>query len=72
MTLQQLKAIMSNTSPQRRALYYVLVSSGMRLGEALTLTKNNLFLNESPVRVKLFAENTKTHEKRETNLIRKT
>ena len=68
LTLKQLKAIMSNASPQRRALYYVLVSSGMRLGEALTLTKNNLFLNESPVKVKLFAENTKTNEERETYL----
>jgi integrase len=68
MTLKQLKAIMSNASPLRRALYYVLVSSGMRLGEALTLTKNNLYLNESPVRVKLFAENTKTDEERETYL----
>ena len=66
MTLKQLKIIMSNASPLRRSLYYVLVSSGMRLGEALTLTKNNLFLNESPVRVKLYAENTKTDEERET------
>ncbi len=66
LTIKQLKAIMNNASPERRALYYILVSSGMRVGEALTLTKRNLYLDESPVRVKLYAENTKTNEERET------
>ena len=40
---------MSNASPLRRSLYYVLVSSGMRLGEALTLTKNNLDLSQDVI-----------------------
>ena len=66
LTLKQLKAIMENSSARRRCLYYILVSSGMRVGEALTLTKRNLYMDENPVRVKLYAENTKTNEERET------
>ncbi len=66
LTLKQLKAIMSNAGAQRRALYYVLISSGMRLGEALTLTKKNIHMDENPVRITLEPENTKTNEGRET------
>ncbi|MCJ8306825.1 MAG: site-specific integrase [Nitrosopumilus sp.] len=68
LTLKQLKVIMDNSSSRRRCLYYILVSSGMRVGEALTLTPANIFLKENPVRVKLYAENTKTNEERETYL----
>lgn len=66
LSLDQLKKIMTYASPRRRALYYVLTSSGMRLGEALTLTRKNLHLEERPVRITLEAENTKTKEGRET------
>jgi|SaaInlV_100m_DNA_2_1039680.scaffolds.fasta_scaffold14638_3 integrase len=65
-TLDQLKQIMTNCNPSRRALYYVLVTSGMRIGEALTLTRKNFRFSERPVRVVLEAENTKTKESRET------
>ncbi len=57
---------MTNCNPKRRALYYVLVSSGMRIGEALTLTRKNFKFDEHPVRVVLESENTKTKESRET------
>ena len=63
--LHQLKKIVSNATLKRRALYYVLVTSGMRLGEALSLTKGNFYLDESPVRIKLTAEQTKTKKGRE-------
>jgi len=66
LTLDQLKQIMANASPKRRALYYVLVSSGMRIGEGLTLTRSNFHFDERPVRVEIEAENTKTKEDRET------
>ena len=66
LTLKQLKAIMGNASATRRALYYVLVSSGMRLSEALTLTPKNIHMEENPVRITIDAENTKTNEERET------
>ena len=66
LSLEQLKQIMINASPKRRALYYVLVSSGMRVGEGLTLTKRNFHFEESPCRIEIEAENTKTKEDRET------
>jgi integrase len=47
-SLDQLKKIMTHASPKRTALYYVLVSSGMRLGEALTLRRSNLHLDDNP------------------------
>jgi integrase len=65
-TLDQLKAIMNNANPKRRALYYVLVTSGIRLGEGLTLRKSNFHTKERPVRITLDADNTKTKEARET------
>ncbi len=65
-TIEILKRIFHEASPQRRALYNVLVSSGMRLGEALQLTKNDIHLDENPVRVTIRAETTKTKEGRES------
>ena len=65
-SLEQLKHIMTHASPERRALYYVLVSSGMRIGEALTLTKRSFDFTSTPVRVTIKAEHTKTREGRDT------
>jgi integrase len=48
-SLEQLKQIMTNASPKRRAMYYVLVSSGMRIGEAVTLTRKNFHFDQKPV-----------------------
>ncbi len=65
-SLEQLKHIMTHASPERRALYYVLVSSGMRVGEALTLTKRSFDFTSIPVKVTIKAEHTKTREGRDT------
>ena len=65
-TLKQLKQIMNNTSPKRRALYYILVSSGMRIGEALSLRKKDIHLDENPVRISIKGFDTKTRQGRET------
>lgn len=65
-SLDQIQHIMNEANSKRRALYYVLVSSGMRLGEALTLTKGDFHFHETPVRVDIEAENTKTKEERST------
>jgi integrase len=65
-SLKQLKAILNTASPKRRALYSVLISSGMRVGESLSLTKQNLHLDESPVRVTINADNTKGKQGRDT------
>ena len=65
-SLENLKMICNRASPTRRALYLILISSGMRLGEGLSLKKSNFHLDESPVRVTLRADDTKTKEERET------
>lgn len=65
-SIDTLKIIFNNASPERRALYYTLVTSGMRISEALSLTKKNFHFGENPVRITLEAENTKTKEGRET------
>ena len=60
------KIVNAKIDPTRKALYLTLISSGMRLGEALALRKNNFHANESPVRITIDAETTKTLESRET------
>jgi len=65
-TIEVLKRILNNAGKTRRALYSVLISSGMRDGEALQLTKKDFHFDETPVRVTIRAETTKTKEGRET------
>ena len=64
--IKTLKLIFNNASPRRRALYYVLISSGMRISEALALKKHHFHLDENPIRITLDAETTKTKEGRDT------
>ena len=66
LSIEQLQQIMNNASSRRKALYYVLISSGMRLGEALTLTRKNFHIEENPTRITIEAHNTKTLEGRDT------
>lgn len=68
--LKTMKLLFGKCDPARRALYYVLVSSGMRLSEGLALKKTNLHLDENPVRITILAEDTKTKEGRETYISR--
>jgi len=65
-SIEVLKRIFNHASPTRRTLYCVLVSSGMRLGEAMALRKKDFHLEENPVRITIDAEITKTKEGRET------
>jgi len=65
-TIEIIKKIFHEASPLRRAFYSVLISSGMRLGEALQLTLNDFHFDENPVRVTIRANTTKTKEGRET------
>lgn len=65
-SLKAVKSILTHATPLRRALYCVLISSGMRIGECLALTKADFHFNENPVRITLNAEITKTKEKRDT------
>jgi len=65
-SLDTLKLLFGKCDPERRALYYVLISSGMRIGEGLSLKKSNFHIEERPIRVSLLADDTKTLEARET------
>jgi len=64
--LNAIKLILAHATPLRDALYLVLISSGMRIGECLALTKADFHFNENPVRITIRAETTKTKEKRDT------
>lgn len=65
-SLDTLKLLFGKCDPERRALYYVLISSGMRIGEGLSLKKSNFHIQERPIRISLLADDTKTLEARET------
>jgi integrase len=64
-SLETIKLIFGKYDPERRALYYLLVTFGMRLGEGLSLKKSNFHLQERPVRISILAEDTKTKESRD-------
>ena len=65
-SIDTLKLLFGKCDPERRALYYVLISSGMRISEGLSLKKSNFHIEERPIRVSLLADDTKTLEARET------
>jgi integrase len=64
-SISQLRKIIKNADHERKALYLLLLSSGMRLGEALQLKKSD-FQFGIPTRINIRAEMTKTGESRET------
>ena len=57
---QELKSVLMNMSIQGRALFSLLASSGMRIGEALQLRVNDLDLGKNPVQVSIRGEYTKS------------
>lgn len=64
LTLDLTRRICDNASPRLKAFILVLLSSGMRMGEALLLEEDDLHLEEDPVRVELRDTYTKTEEPR--------
>ena len=66
MELGTIKLVLTHADPLRRALYYVLLTSGMRLGEGLSLKRSNFNTEVRPVKIHLRAEQTKTNEARDT------
>lgn len=53
------KIIVNMSSPQGRALYLTLLSTGARVGEILQIRKEDLDLESNPARINLRAEYTK-------------
>jgi integrase len=59
-----LRKIMLNMDIKGKALYLTLASSGMRIGEALSLKLDDLELDKEPSQIKIRGEYTKTGESR--------
>ena len=70
LSLETIRTLLNNALPRKRAFYLTLLSSGMRLSEALSLRKEDLDISKTPVLVRIRAENTKTKEGRETFISR--
>lgn len=64
--VETIKLILENCSKKRRCLYLVLLSSGMRIGEALALRRKHFDLNSDPCKVTIPAGITKTKTGRES------
>jgi len=65
-TLEEIQLLISKSDIQRTALYLVLASSGMRLGEALQLKKNNFDLTSEITHVIIPARIVKNSHGRTT------
>jgi len=59
-------------NPKRKALFLLLGSSGMRIGEAMQLKKKDLDLSQERIKVNIPAEITKTRKGRSTYMSRET
>jgi integrase len=64
--MESLKQVLAYSTPKRKALYYVLLSSGMRLAEGLYLTRASFDTSVRPIEVHLKAQETKAREARDT------
>ena len=63
-TVETLRKILMGANLRSKALYMMLATSGMRIGEALSITWNDVKLDENPVSIYLSPEITKTNEGR--------
>ena len=57
-----IKTFVNNADPRRRCMYLCLASSGMRIGELLSLKKSNLHLKENPARITLHGQGVFLHQ----------
>jgi integrase len=64
--IEELRSIIAHTPIQGKALFLMLASSGMRIGETLQLKLNDVELNRDPARISLQREYTKTGNSRVT------
>ncbi len=66
LTKEIIRKLLDNSKEQRKVLYLTLLSSGMRIGEALALKKRDFDFSHDPVMISIPARYTKTKEARET------
>jgi len=62
----ELRRILTHLPVQGKALYLTLVSSGMRIGEAMQLTLEDIELDSDPVKINIRREYTKSGDARIT------
>ncbi len=63
-TLDEINLLVNNASKKRSAMYLTLVSSGIRIGEALQLRKQDFVMQFEPARINLPAKITKSRQGR--------
>jgi len=66
LTLDEIRIILYNAHPMKKVLYLSLLSSGMRIGEALQLRKRDLDTTQERIKIRIQAEYTKTNTARTT------
>jgi len=66
LTLSEIRKLIDYSKPQRKALYTVLISSGMRIGETLGLKKRDFDFSEDRIRITIPAILTKKNIQRQT------
>ncbi len=65
-TNEELRQILTHCDAKGKALFLTLASSGMRIGEALSIKLNDVDLVKNPVEIRIRGEITKTGEQRIT------
>ena len=65
-TQEQIRKLIDNSSPLRKGIYLIALSSLMRIGEILSLKKEDFDITVSPIKITIQAEYTKEKEDRET------
>jgi integrase len=66
LTKEHLKLLLDYAKPERKALYLTLLSSGMRIGESLSLKKSDFDLSSDPIKITIQGKFTKTKQTRQT------
>ena len=65
-TLSEIRKIIDYSKPKRKALYTVLISSGMRIGETLGLKKRDFDFSQDRICITIPAKLTKKNIQRQT------
>ncbi len=66
LTKEILLRLQRNVSPKLQTVILVLVSSGMRIGELVQLTIDDINFDSKPTKIRIRAETTKTRTQRDT------
>ena len=67
-TKDMISRLLRNVSPKLQTVIFVLVASGMRIGELTQLTLSDIDFDSKPTRIRIRAETAKNREERETFL----